>query len=477
MSSIYDIHSVHRSYFRDKGQSHIRHIYCTRPDEALKWFLLGAEKGDNYSQFIMGVTHKLGVGDFPKDLEKAVEWYRLAAEQGQQSAQLELVDAFESGWGRAVCKQEAEHWRIRAAEKNRPRLYVASGEPEYDAGLIFEKARDEKYWEEGYRWLRRSAELGYAEAQNSLGLSYECGDLVEEDLQEAKKWYQRAADQGLTEAFGSLRSVLTDLGEYEEALKQGLIYAKLSSNGDGFSEVGSIYANHLKDGAKAEEFYRLAAESTYCRDMGLYHLGQLYEKGDVVPQDYSKAYAYYNLIPSAKHRDELMERMTRDQIAEGQRLTQHLKDSFGNPSLCVTDASLESSEHADVRDAVPDEGVSVCKEINLKQGTKEWVDWRDTGIGGSDAPTVLGENPWKSASVLLEEKLGKVEPFAGNEATRRGARLEPEARRLYEQFHGVEVEPICLQSTEYPWMLASLDGISADHQHVVEFKCGESVYK
>ncbi len=115
--------------------------------------------------------------------------------------------------------------------------------------------------------------------------------------------------------------------------------------------------------------------------------------------------------------------------------------------------------------------------VDFEQGAAEWLEWRDSGIGGSDAPTIMGENPWKSASSLLAEKLGEVEPFSGNAATRRGTRLEPEARELYEQIKNTSVEPICLQSTKYLWMLASLDGMSSDRSAVVEIKCGEGVYK
>ena len=43
---------------------------------------------------------------------------------------------------------------------------------------------------------------------------------------------------------------------------------------------------------------------------------------------------------------------------------------------------------------------------DIAQGTAAWHDWRATVIGSSDAPAIMGENPWKSAKTLLEEKLG-----------------------------------------------------------------------
>ena len=115
--------------------------------------------------------------------------------------------------------------------------------------------------------------------------------------------------------------------------------------------------------------------------------------------------------------------------------------------------------------------------VDLEQGSDEWLDWRDNVIGSSDAPTIMGENPWKSVKQLLSEKLGEVERFGGNAATRRGTALEPEARRKYEELTGNQVEPAVLQSATYPWQVASVDGLGEDGCVVVEIKCGQKAYE
>lgn len=115
--------------------------------------------------------------------------------------------------------------------------------------------------------------------------------------------------------------------------------------------------------------------------------------------------------------------------------------------------------------------------VNLEQGTTEWLEWRGNGIGASDAPAIMGENPWKSSARLLAEKLGTVEKFAGNAAMARGSALEPEARKRYEALRGISVAPVCLQSNQHEWQRASLDGLSPDGSAVVEIKCGDSVYR
>jgi len=57
---------------------------------------------------------------------------------------------------------------------------------------------------------------------------------------------------------------------------------------------------------------------------------------------------------------------------------------------------------------------------DLEQGSSEWHAWRKGVIGASDAPKIMGENPWGSRSSLLDEKLGLAREFQGNAKTREG---------------------------------------------------------
>lgn len=114
--------------------------------------------------------------------------------------------------------------------------------------------------------------------------------------------------------------------------------------------------------------------------------------------------------------------------------------------------------------------------VDLEQGASAWHQWRGRGIGASDAPAIMGENPWKSRKQLLREKLEHIRVPA-NEKMKRGTRLEPEARRLYTQTTGVDVHPACLEHKKFAWLHASVDGLSQDATTIVEIKCGESVYR
>ncbi|HPU93744.1 MAG TPA: YqaJ viral recombinase family protein [Candidatus Saccharicenans sp.] len=114
--------------------------------------------------------------------------------------------------------------------------------------------------------------------------------------------------------------------------------------------------------------------------------------------------------------------------------------------------------------------------MDLTQRSDAWLKWRDNGIGASDAPIIMGETPWKTPDSLLREKVyGAAE--RKNARMIRGIKLEPEALIAYQKHNGIKLRPVCIQSQYFPWLRASLDGLSYDGQRVVEIKCGESVYR
>ena len=127
--------------------------------------------------------------------------------------------------------------------------------------------------------VRRCAEQGDAQAQFNLGLMYDMGDGVPQDDAEAVRWYRRAAEQDFANA-------------------QTLLGAK---------------------------WYRLAAEQGDATAQS--NLGLMYARGEGVPEDNVLAYMWLNLAAAqggegAKTaKDILVERMTREQITEAQRLS------------------------------------------------------------------------------------------------------------------------------------------------------------
>jgi hypothetical protein len=79
--------------------------------------------------------------------------------------------------------------------------------------------------------------------------------------------------------------------------------------------------------------------------------------------------------------------------------------------------------------------------VELEQRSKAWHDWRTNGIGGSDAPCVLDESPFKSAAELRAEKLSATIHEVDSPRIALGVALEPEARLAYRHEFGGDERP------------------------------------
>jgi putative phage-type endonuclease len=114
---------------------------------------------------------------------------------------------------------------------------------------------------------------------------------------------------------------------------------------------------------------------------------------------------------------------------------------------------------------------------DLEQGSREWHTWRKGVIGASDAPKIMGENPWGSRASLLAEKLGLVREFQGNAKTREGNSFEGDARESLETKFKLKLKPTIVQDSKEPFLAASLDAICSDHEKLFEIKAGVKAYE
>ncbi len=111
------------------------------------------------------------------------------------------------------------------------------------------------------------------------------------------------------------------------------------------------------------------------------------------------------------------------------------------------------------------------KILSLEQGSQEWLSYRQKHIMATDAAIILSLSVWKDSHQLWQEKMGFIEPEPCNAAMLRGQNLEPIARQLLCEKLQIDFEPMVIESSDYPWMGASLDGISISHSSICEIKC------
>lgn len=107
----------------------------------------------------------------------------------------------------------------------------------------------------------------------------------------------------------------------------------------------------------------------------------------------------------------------------------------------------------------------------------EWKSLRRDYIGGSDAASVIGLNPYKSAYSLWAEKTGKIPEFEGNLATDVGTYMEDFIAKKFEQETGKKVrrESRSILNDKYPWAIANYDRLIVGEDAGLECKFTDSI--
>ncbi len=224
--------------------------------------------------------------------EDDLDSIRKKAEQGDAKAQFKLGLVYYNGEGGRQDHQEAAKWLRKAAQQ---------GDVDAQASLCMLRYSGwlPQDYREAAKWCRKAAERGDKAGQLVLGELYRTGQGVTQDYQEAFRWYRKSAEQEYTPA--------------EYAL--GHAY----HGGEGVPQ----------DYLEAANWYRKAARKGDASAQGV--LGAMY----MVSQDNVRAHKWLNLAASkssgkarddtVKLRDRLAEEMTREQIAEAQKLAREWK--------------------------------------------------------------------------------------------------------------------------------------------------------
>jgi len=99
---------------------------------------------------------------------------------------------------------------------------------------------------------------------------------------------------------------------------------------------------------------------------------------------------------------------------------------------------------------------------------EKWLEERKKGIGGSDASSIIGENPYRTNIQLWEEKTGRklAEDISKKDFVQYGTEAEEHLRELFKldfpQYDVKHEENIIIKHPEFDFLFASLDGILVD---------------
>jgi len=100
---------------------------------------------------------------------------------------------------------------------------------------------------------------------------------------------------------------------------------------------------------------------------------------------------------------------------------------------------------------------------------EQWLNWRDDGVGGSDAPAIMNVSPWCTYYGKWEEKVYKKRS-GDNSSKKYGRDTEEASRREYEDLVGMYMPAAHIENTKESWLRASLDGMSSNGKQLLEIK-------
>lgn len=116
------------------------------------------------------------------------------------------------------------------------------------------------------------------------------------------------------------------------------------------------------------------------------------------------------------------------------------------------------------------------RKVEFEQGSQEWLAWRRGLITATEASVLMGASPYATPYMGWKRKTGQVPEQQETEAMRRGKRDEPIAREWFIKEYDIDMEPCCVESDNYKFIGASLDGISKCGRYILEIKSNGDQY-
>ncbi|MGD9728509.1 MAG: tetratricopeptide repeat protein [Nitrospiraceae bacterium] len=195
-----------------------------------------------------------------------------------------------------------EYW----SENYGPFLHEKIARAQFYLGVMYDLGQGvPQDLQQAVRWYTKAAEAGHTTAQLNLGVMYANGQGVPQDYRQAMHWYTKAAGEGHAGAQLNL-GVMYANGQgvpqdYQQAIHW---YAKAAEAGVEKAQfnLGVLYTNGQgvqQNYQQTMHWFRKAAEKGDAPAQ--FNLGVMYDQGQGIPQDYQQAVRWYTKAAEAGH--------------------------------------------------------------------------------------------------------------------------------------------------------------------------------
>ncbi len=246
--------------------------------KAIEWFLKSADLGYSDSQYMLGMIYET-IGENENQTETAKKYYQMAAKQDHPYAQYAL----------GVTAIEEENWSTAVIylEKAASQQY---GLAAFTLALYYHE-KEPKSPLKAFEWFMVAAKQHHTEAEYYVGLYYQNGKGVPQNIEQAIYWYEKAAHKKNRNALYHLALILIkqedkDYKVIARLLEQAAALdhphaqynlAVMYQKGDGVDQ----------DMKRSLFWYEKAANANLA--IAQYNLGMIYFEGAIVEKDEAKA--------------------------------------------------------------------------------------------------------------------------------------------------------------------------------------------
>ncbi len=248
----------------------------------------------------------LGGNGVSSDFNKAVKYWKQAAALGQPEAQYTMGVLTEDETfdydSKAASDKAAEEWYIKSANQG-------FAPAQNNLGVYYFRKND---YTKAFEWFMKAAEQGVANAQYCLGIMYSSGDGVDRDIEKAWNYFEMAAEQGDRASQYELGCLYEEIEEYAKSEKW-LEKSAAQDYSQAQKKLGDKYyygRGCNVDFQRAAAWYKKAASQDNAKALCM--LGTMYISGEGVPKDKVKAKEYLEKadrlgIPEARELLEILE--------------------------------------------------------------------------------------------------------------------------------------------------------------------------
>ena len=221
-------------YFGDvKGTKNANAVTPKNPEEAVKWWTIGASKKDPECLTNLGFCYHMGDGVIQNNIEAKKCWEQ-ASNKGSQGAHFNLGIFYENGWSVVKNGKKALiYYKKNIKTKNHYRETSLLG----IARIYLEGNNVKKNTKECIKYYKRAAKLGNLKAMLELGSMYdEMGDerevykSIKKDPKLALKYYYQLAEKNCIVGHFCIQTLLENQILAKINIKKNVIMLKKISS-------------------------------------------------------------------------------------------------------------------------------------------------------------------------------------------------------------------------------------------------------